>query len=233
MLTVGQPVAVGSPAVPACRKILRRLWQAASSRHSPRAPSSPRRRSCRPSWQVMIWPKTGSTMALRRQQRQTGHQVQSGRSRHETVPTHPRSLSVYRIRCENFAADVTGGRLRSSIARWSEVRVRARPRRLPWLRAIPRPTPLAGQLILGSDPASRQVSPIRIRCKRAIEPRPVQVCFSSAFVTGRLRRALAIHTGRVTGGVGGCGTGGTPQQTGHTSAPGGSRGPAEEPPGVR
>ncbi|MDJ0344452.1 LysR substrate-binding domain-containing protein [Streptomyces sp. H10-C2] len=34
--------------------------------HSPRAPSSPRSRSWRPFRQVMIWPKTGSTMALRR-----------------------------------------------------------------------------------------------------------------------------------------------------------------------
>src|SRR6185369_608017 len=63
---VGQAVAAARPVDPACRKILRKLWQAASRRHSPRAPSSPRRSSWRPLWQVMIWPKTGSTMALRR-----------------------------------------------------------------------------------------------------------------------------------------------------------------------
>src|SRR2546429_8578599 len=39
----GQARAAASPTVPACRKILRRLWQAASRRHSPRAPASPRR----------------------------------------------------------------------------------------------------------------------------------------------------------------------------------------------
>lgn len=32
-----QPTMAASPAVPVCRKILRRLWQAASRRHSPRA----------------------------------------------------------------------------------------------------------------------------------------------------------------------------------------------------
>jgi hypothetical protein len=49
-----------------CPETLRRLWHADSSRHSPRAPSWLRSSSCRPPWQVMIWPKTGSTMALRR-----------------------------------------------------------------------------------------------------------------------------------------------------------------------
>jgi hypothetical protein len=63
---LGQPGAMAGPVVPAWRKTLSRLWQAASSRHSPRAPSMPRRRSRRPFWTVVIWPKTGSTMALRR-----------------------------------------------------------------------------------------------------------------------------------------------------------------------
>src|SRR6266511_2091938 len=61
-----QPVAAASPLTALWRKILSRLWQAASSRHSPRAASLPRRSRSRPFWQVMIWPKTGSTMALRR-----------------------------------------------------------------------------------------------------------------------------------------------------------------------
>ena len=53
-------------AVPPKPNSLRRLWQATRRCHSASAPSMPRNNSALPPWQVSIWPKTGSTIALRR-----------------------------------------------------------------------------------------------------------------------------------------------------------------------
>jgi hypothetical protein len=51
---------------PPARWSLSRLWIAHWKRHWSRAACLPRSRSRRPSWTVSIWPKTGSTIALRR-----------------------------------------------------------------------------------------------------------------------------------------------------------------------